>query len=340
MQVDVLIVGGGPAGSVCGYLLKKAGIDCVIVDHASFPRDKICAGGLTPKAWRLLDQLMPGVHYDYFPVKHLRMQSGDGSLCEFDSEFELRMTRRKDLDYTLLKHYLDSGGELIKGSFARYEEQADGSILVSLKSGDQISCRYLVAADGANSMIRRQMFGEYNHNIFFIEQYTEPTEPHDIFIHFSDDYYPGGIYKFPGKDRDVWGFYYPGVTRERFKMLLAKLGVPEGRIVGAYIPMGVVQSTHERIMFIGDAGGFPNRITGEGLYDAFKTADNAKRAIVEKKSFNETNREVFAKMKAQDRLLRFARTDFCHWLFRRVFLRHPRLFKWIFDVKMKRESWT
>ena len=55
-------------------------------------------------------------------------------------------------------------------------------------------------------------------------------------------------------------------------------------------------------MFIGDAGGFPNRITGEGLYDAFKSAYNAKRAIVEHKSFNDTNSDIFAKMKAQDSL--------------------------------------
>ena len=43
-EVDVMIIGAGPAGSVCGYLLKKAGVDCLLVDHATFPRDKICGG--------------------------------------------------------------------------------------------------------------------------------------------------------------------------------------------------------------------------------------------------------------------------------------------------------
>lgn len=335
----MLIIGAGPAGSVCGYLLKKAGVECLLVDHASFPRDKVCGGGLTPRAWKILDQLMPGVKYDYLPVTRLRMQFDNDPVCEFEPEFELRMTKRRDFDYTLLNYYQQSGGELLKGSFARYEERSDGILVVTLKSGEQISCRYLVAADGAYSLIRRQMFGEYKANTFFIEQYTEESEPHDIFAHFSNDYFPGCFYKFPGPGRDVWGFRSPEETnREKFQELLAKNGVPQGRIVGAFIPMGVVQSTNEQIMFIGDAGGFPNRITGEGLYDAFKTAYHAKCAIVEHKSFNETNRGVFAKMKAQDKLFRFANTTFCRKLFRWVLL-HPRLFKWLFDAKMKRESW-
>lgn len=337
-NIDVLIVGAGSAGSVCGSLLKQAGVDCVIVDYASFPRDKICGGGLTPKAWRLLDQLMPGVKYDYLPVKRLRMQFDDDLVCEFEPEFELRMTCRKDFDYSLLKYYQQAGGELIKGSFARYDEQSDGRLLVTMKSGDQFLCRYLVAADGAYSHICRQMFGEYKSNTFFIEQYTEASEPRDIFAHFSDKFYPGSFYKFPSPCRDIWGFRSPEeTTREQFQKLLAKNGVPQGRIVGAFIPMGVVQSTNEHIMFIGDAGGFPNRITGEGLYDAFKSAYNAKRAIVEHKSFNDTNSDIFAKMKAQDSLFRFANTSFCRKLFRWVLL-HPRLFKWLFDTKMKRET--
>ena len=64
-QVDVVIIGAGPAGSICGYLLQKAGKSCLLVDHATFPRDKLCGGGLTPKCWKLLDELIPGFKYEY-----------------------------------------------------------------------------------------------------------------------------------------------------------------------------------------------------------------------------------------------------------------------------------
>lgn len=46
---DVLIVGGGPAGSTCGWILKQAGLDALVIDKREFPRDKICAGWITPQ---------------------------------------------------------------------------------------------------------------------------------------------------------------------------------------------------------------------------------------------------------------------------------------------------
>src|SRR4029077_19918787 len=45
---DVLVVGGGPAGSTCAWKLRQAGLDVVVVDRAMFPRDKVCAGWITP----------------------------------------------------------------------------------------------------------------------------------------------------------------------------------------------------------------------------------------------------------------------------------------------------
>lgn len=52
---DALIVGGGPAGSTCARELRKAGWDVIVADRARFPRDKVCAGWLTPRVFELLD---------------------------------------------------------------------------------------------------------------------------------------------------------------------------------------------------------------------------------------------------------------------------------------------
>ncbi|HEV3063501.1 MAG TPA: NAD(P)/FAD-dependent oxidoreductase [Vicinamibacterales bacterium] len=51
---DVLVVGGGPAGSACAWRLRQAGLDVVVVDKALFPRDKVCAGWITPQ---VIDEL-------------------------------------------------------------------------------------------------------------------------------------------------------------------------------------------------------------------------------------------------------------------------------------------
>ena len=46
---DVLVVGGGPAGSSCAWGLRGSGLDVVVLDRARFPRDKVCAGWITPQ---------------------------------------------------------------------------------------------------------------------------------------------------------------------------------------------------------------------------------------------------------------------------------------------------
>jgi geranylgeranyl reductase family protein len=55
IRCDALIVGGGPGGSTCAWMLARAGWDVVVADRARFPRDKVCAGWLTPAVFPLLD---------------------------------------------------------------------------------------------------------------------------------------------------------------------------------------------------------------------------------------------------------------------------------------------
>ena len=52
---DVLIVGGGPAGSSCAWALRSSGVDVVILDKATFPRNKICGGWITPFVVKALE---------------------------------------------------------------------------------------------------------------------------------------------------------------------------------------------------------------------------------------------------------------------------------------------
>ena len=344
-EIDVLIVGAGPAGTVCGSLLKKAGVDCAIVDHASFPRDKVCGGGLTVKAWRLLAMLLPDLKYDFRPIHRIRLQYEKEPVCEFDAEYPIRMTLRKDFDYSLLQYYLQAGGELIKGSFARFERQADQRLLVTLKSGMQFSCRYLVAADGGNSLIRRQIAGpvDMKRHALFLEYYVDGEHSDDVFVHFSNNYKPGCFYRFSSNGRDMYGFVsapdnedFP-LLKEKFHESLQYFNVPDGHLRGAYIPLKTVESPISNVILIGDAGGFPNKLTGEGLYDAFKTAYNAKQAIVGNKPFSETNREEFEKMKKQEKVYDFFFSPIGFRLFRWC-LHHPSLIKWAFDAKMKRET--
>ncbi|HEX4683899.1 MAG TPA: FAD-dependent oxidoreductase, partial [Gemmatimonadaceae bacterium] len=57
LDAEVLVVGGGPAGSSVAFALARAGVDVLLVDRARFPRSKACAESLSPEASRILDEM-------------------------------------------------------------------------------------------------------------------------------------------------------------------------------------------------------------------------------------------------------------------------------------------
>lgn len=326
-----IIIGAGPAGCVCGYLLKKAGVDCVIVDFATFPREKICGGGLTPKAYELLHELMPELNYNYQGVNRFRLMMDGRTLCVVDLAKELRMVRRKNFDHELLKQYQAAGGELIKDAFSRFDELPDGSIRVTLKSGEQLLCDYLVGADGANSRVRKQLTGHKAHNTLWIEHYVDKG-PNEFIFEFSNNYKKGYYYRFPSVGRDVVGMGGHYSSPEEITALQATRHPIPTPHYGAHISVDTIASGKSNIILIGDAGGFANKLTYEGLYYAIATGRNASTAIIEGKDFAVTNRDIFRKKKWKEPFL----ANFCYsrlglWLMQ-LGAHHPKLIKKAFEM--------
>lgn len=330
-ETQVVVIGAGPAGTTCAYQLKKAGIDCVLVDHATFPRDKICGGGLTPKAYHLLEELMPNLHYDYQPVKRLKLMIGTKPVCDIAPKEELRVVSRKYFDYALLHQYLQLGGTFVQGSFHQFEKQTDGSLIVTLKSGEQYHCNYLVGADGANSRVRHQLLGDYDGNVLFMEQYVEKQKDY-IEGSVSRRYNAGYYYWFPSVEHDVVGYGDKELTPELFRKILKEMGVAETKVKGAYIPTKEVESGMNEVLLIGDAGGFPNKLTYEGLYYAIASGRNASIAIVENKPFREVNHDMFRRKKRERLIANFFYNTRWGIFIVRCCSISPRLVKRIFDA--------
>src|SRR5256885_9333560 len=111
---DVAIIGGGPAGSTAAYRLATAGARVLLVDKATFPRDKACGGGVTGRAARLLPFSIDPVVEDVVDRVECRLH--------YRSRFERRaraplayMTQRTRLDRFLLERAAEAGADVRDG---------------------------------------------------------------------------------------------------------------------------------------------------------------------------------------------------------------------------------
>ena len=329
-RTTVLIAGAGPAGSTCGLLLRKQDIDCILVDRAEFPRDKICGGGLTPRSYQLLSQLLPTFHYDYNCVNRLKLLLEGEQIFDLRMDKELRIVKRRQFDAQLLKEYQKSGGKFVNEALTAIEER-DGKVIVTLKSGRQVACDYLVGADGANSRVRKYLNPQSEHGLLCMEQYGPKSPDNAIVINVSKQYQQGYYYSFPNETYDVQGFGDHATTPKTFREVLDEMGCPDLKAKGAYIPIKIDYPLHDRIILIGDAGQFPNRLSYEGLYYAFLTAKHAAEAISSGRPFAEVNRQVFKNKNKEERVARFFYSRSGLSLLRFLCRRFPGMVQWCYN---------
>ncbi len=103
---DVLIVGGGPAGSSCAWALRNSGLDVVILDKQIFPRDKICGGWITPAVLGQLeiDPSEYAAHHLLQPITSFRVGRINGPAVETNYGKPVSYgIRRREFDHYLLK---------------------------------------------------------------------------------------------------------------------------------------------------------------------------------------------------------------------------------------------
>ena len=152
MRYDVIVVGGGPAGSAAAHTAASAGATVLLLDRARFPRDKPCGGGVNVRAARLLPfDLTPVVERE---VTGVRFTVRLGEAVSRRSERVLTyMTRRTRLDAYLADRAVASGAEFRDEEHVA-DVEANGIMTVRTRR-----CRYagrvLIGADGANGVVAR-----------------------------------------------------------------------------------------------------------------------------------------------------------------------------------------
>jgi geranylgeranyl reductase family protein len=319
--IDVLIVGGGPAGAAAAYWLAQSGHAVTVLEKKTFPREKTCGDGLTPRAVKQLDDMGLTVGLEKFHRFHGLRATGMGR--ELELEWPSHpiypshgyVVRRRELDQMVAENAVAAGATVLEGHEAVAPIVERGFVrgaTVITPSGEttDIPARYIVVADGANSRFGRALgtsrLREWPYGTA-IRTYFETPRHADPWIESALDVkdrngnpMPGYGWIFPVGDGEVnIGVGLLSTFRDFKSVNTSHLldayahqiadkweidpTAPTQRATSGRIPMGgsVGPKQGPTYLVIGDAAGSVNPFNGEGIDYAYETARMAAEVLDE-----------------------------------------------------------
>jgi geranylgeranyl reductase family protein len=298
-QFDVLIVGGGPAGSTLAWTLRKSGLKIAILDKQSFPRDKVCAGWVTPAVMQELhidlDEYARGRTLQpifAFRVSQLGKREVETRSSQDPASFSIR---RCEFDHYLLER---SGATLLLGEKFNGMQKTDVGWLVN----DRYETKLVVGAGGHFCPVARQMGAKLGQaeTVVAAQEIEFEMTPAQLGQCSVDAAIPELFFC---EDLKGYGwvvrknnFLNIGLGREdnhklaehvaRFRQLLIHQGkIPEDTPVKfhghAYLlyPHAQRPLSQDGVLIIGDAAGLAYPQSGEGIRPAVESAMLAAQVI-------------------------------------------------------------
>lgn len=320
-DADVIVVGAGPAGSATAYHLARAGVSVRLLEKTTFPREKVCGDGLTPRAVRGLTSM--GIdttpEAGWMRNQGLRIRAAGLELelrwPELASYPDFGLVRpRLDFDELLARTAVKAGAALQERATVTglvTDSAAEPRVVgVTLRDGTQLRAPVVVAADGASARLAisagRQRRDDRPMGVAVRRYYTSPRHDDDWLESWLELRTPSGRL-LPGYG---WVFGMGDGTsniglglldtsaefgKTDYRQLLdrwlsgmpAEWGFVEanatGPIRGGALPMGFNRRPQyaRGLLLVGDAGGMVNPFNGEGIAYALESGELAAEVIAQ-----------------------------------------------------------
>ena len=294
--VDFLIVGAGLAGSVTGFLLKKAGADVLALELLDAKtKEKLCGGMLFETTLMLFAQVFGKGCKDILrplQIKHRDRYAGREIRREKDVYYALP---RKRLDDYCLERYLQAGGKLQdRTTVCGIDDSAGVAVCADLRTGEMFEVEFgrIIGADGAMSAVRRLLTGRNQRVGITLEGVVPLLSRDSVFEYLSREL--GYSWYIPrGEDAALGCISYPGnaaICREGMNALCrsSQIEAPSS-VRGAAIPLGddMLLEYGRRVCFAGDAAGLVAGWSGAGIEQAVISARLLSESLLNGNSYTE-----------------------------------------------------
>lgn len=309
MKYDVIIAGGGPAGAVAALECARSGLSVIIIEKEQLPRYKPCAGGVTAAAADMLWCPIPDKIVEAKCSSFKAFYGSKSIHVNTEKEFMYIVSRDK-FDYWLVKAAVHSGAVLRQGEKITSFDIGPDGVTVRTRT-DAYTGKLLIGADGVNSKIAKMIRGPFRRSDLAV---CLSTECHNI---ENSNYNRGQIeihygplpmsysWIFPKREcisvgMGVWSSEASGL-KEAFKKFMEEKGLEKQDIRGYSVPLGGISriTVADRVLLAGDAAGFADPITGEGIRYAIASgrlaAKTAATVILEGLDLNLQNLLIYKK---------------------------------------------
>ncbi|HJQ68053.1 MAG TPA: NAD(P)/FAD-dependent oxidoreductase [Blastocatellia bacterium] len=306
VSAEFAIIGAGPAGSHLASRLAAGGRECLMFDPKG-AWEKPCGGGVPTRAIREFAFLLENSNYPHKLIDRITMISPIGRKVSLKLDRPFAIYSRKVLNGLVLDRALEAGAEFVRAGVTAFERVSDGwSITTS--DGREWRAKFLIGADGAASFTRRRLVGIFPMRDLALAFGYNVAEEAEELVRPGN----GGLNGSPGPDTVVvrfpsdftgylWAFPRPGVMNFGVAAKLGERSSDELRALlsgfvqdfyggrmpdparvtffGAKIPTldlaawKDLRAVGDGWALVGDAAGFCDPITGEGIFYAFKSAD-------------------------------------------------------------------